>query len=526
MDQQRLPEGLADMPPGPALATVLAGIDPAVLNGHDLVSLATVYAKMVSHYQAGLAGVLDQMAHCPAGGQDAPVERRAEPGRWVAVEVAAGQRWSVRRATMELRYAEHLLRRLPNVHAALAAGLIDQARARALVDGLACVDDERSAQAMANGLLAAGAAGWDLRTLTDRLRRRVIADDPPAAARRYAQRLSERRLQARPDPDGTAALSGLHLPLARVAEIGERVGAIARTAKRQGDPRTIDQLKADVFADLLAGTGIGATPAGSVTCQGPIPVAPTATDEQAEDDTAVGGDGPAGSIRQPDAVLHTASAAAHVDDHPPCGGPDTPLVGLESAPAPEAPLPGPRRGVLELTAPLSALIGLSQAPGLVAGYGPVIADVVRQIVAEDPSLRWRYSIYDDLDGDGQLAHHGITHARPTRDPVTGQTGFSAADAAFLRARDRTCRGPQGCPVPASACELDHTIAKADGGGHGRGNGGALCSREHHFKHQAGARLRQPQPGLFEWTTPLGHRYTIKPEPYDESTGPPDHGPPG
>jgi hypothetical protein len=98
---------------------------------------------------------------------------------------------------------------------------------------------------------------------------------------------------------------------------------------------------------------------------------------------------------------------------------------------------------------------------------------------------------------------------------------SAADAAFVQARDRTCRGPQGCRVPASRCELDHTIAKLDGGGHARGNAGPLCKREHMFKHQSGASLRQPEPGVFERTTPLGHSYTIRPEPYDESTGPPD-----
>jgi hypothetical protein len=256
----------------------------------------------------------------------------------------------------------------------------------------------------------------------------------------------------------------MNLPPERVHAIMERIGAVARTAKRQGDQRTVHQLEADTFCDLLAGTGIGATP--------PEPV----TDPEA------------------DAAAEQAGTAV--------------------------PLPGPRRGVVELTAPLSTVIGLSQAPGTLAGWGPVVADVVRQIVAEHPETRWRFSVYDDLTGDGQLAYHGITNARPAR-TAGGLNGFSAADAAFLRARDRTCRGPQGCHRPASRCELDHTIAKVDGGGHERGNGGALCKREHAFKHQSGAALRQPEPGVFEWTTPLGHRYTVKPEPYDEATGPPD-----
>jgi hypothetical protein len=350
------------------------------------------------------------------------------------------------------------------VHAALAAGLIDQPRARAFVDGLACLDEE-PAQRVADRLTATGAASLDLRALSERLRRRAIAHDPAAAARRYAQRLAERRVQTRAHPDGTADLHGVNLPPDLVTAIGERLTAIARTAKRQGDPRTIDQLRADTFGDLLAGTGIGATPPGPVTNLGPL--VPT-------------GEDPA-----------PATGSAQV------------------------PLPGPRRGVLELAAPLSTLIGLSRAPGNLAGWGPVIADILRRIVAEDPTLRWRYSIYDDLDGDGKLAYHGITPVRPT--PATG---FSVADMAFLHTRDRTCRGPQGCHVPASQCDVDHTIAKVDGGEHHRANGGPLCRREHMFKHESGATLRQPRPGVFEWTTPLGHRHTVKPAPYDESTGPP------
>jgi uncharacterized protein DUF222 len=501
MRQQRLSDALTDTRPGPELAAALAQVDPACLNGHDLVRLASVYATMVAHYQAGLAGVLDQVAHSPAGDADSPVERMEQPSRWASIEVAAKLRWSVRKATSQLRYADQLLRRLPNVHAALAAGVIDQSRAQAFVDGLAGLEDA-PARHVAERLLAAGADRWDLRTLADRLRRRVIAYDPPAAARRYALGLSQRRLATRPHPDGTADLCGLNLPPDRVAEIAERVAAIARTRRRQGDPRSMDQLKVDIFADLLAGTGIGASPPEPVTHQAPVPLVPS---------------GETGSSEP------SATASSDHDDGETGVDEDTPLVGLEpTARKPvAAPLPGPRRGVLELTAPLSALIGLSQAPGLVAGYGPVIADIVRQVVAEDPSLRWRYSIYDDMDGDGQLVYHGITNARPIPDPVTGRTGFSAADAAFLRARDRTCRGPQGCPVPASACELDHTLAKVDGGGHQRGNGGAMCTREHHFKHESGAKVRQPRPGWFEWITPLGHTYTVKPEPYDESTGPPE-----
>jgi hypothetical protein len=157
--RQRLPEGLAEMPPGSELAAALAELDPAALNGHDLVVVASAYAKQISHYQAGLASVLDQVAHSPAGDAGSPVERTKEPSRWAPIEVAAKLRWPARKATTELRYADQLVHRLPNVHAAFRAGVIDQARARAFVDGLACLTESQSRH-VAGQMLAAGAACW------------------------------------------------------------------------------------------------------------------------------------------------------------------------------------------------------------------------------------------------------------------------------------------------------------------------------------------------------------------------------
>jgi hypothetical protein len=508
-DQQRLPEGLADMPPGPALAAVLARVDPTRLNGHDLVALAPAYLRMLSHYQAGLATVLNEAERCPPGDASSP-PTRTEPHGWSHLELAAKLHWTAGKATYELRHAYHLTQRLPDVHAALAAGVIDTPRARLFVDGLTCVD-EQPAREIAGRLLAAGAGRWNTKQLSARLRRAVITHDPDAAARKQRERLAERWVQAEPHPEGTANLVGVNLPPERVAEIMERLAAIARTAKRQGDPRTLHQLKADSYLDLLAGTGIGATPPGPITNPDRTFTPRTATDDtrQRRQPATPGPGDRAGQQR--DSAEATA-APVQASQKPPAEPPAPPRAEVD------VPLPGPRRGVVELTAPLSSLIGWSQAPGTLAGWGPVITDICRQIVAQDPTARWRFSIYDDLLSDGQLAYHGITHARPT--PTTGRNGFSATDTAFLRTRDRTCRGPHGCHHPASQCDLDHTVAKVDGGGHERANGGALCKREHRYKHESGAELRQPEPGIFEWTTPLGHRYTIKPEPYDESTGPP------
>jgi hypothetical protein len=51
----------------------------------------------------------------------------------------------------------------------------------------------------------------------------------------------------------------------------------------------------------------------------------------------------------------------------------------------------------------------------------------------------------------------------------------------------------------------------------------MCKREHMYKHRSGARLEQPEPGVFVWTTALGHTYEVRPEPYFESTELPETG---
>ena len=44
----------------------------------------------------------------------------------------------------------------------------------------------------------------------------------------------------------------------------ERVNRLAREAKTTGDERSIDQVSADVFSDLVTGRGLTTAPAGSV----------------------------------------------------------------------------------------------------------------------------------------------------------------------------------------------------------------------------------------------------------------------
>ncbi|MEX1133461.1 MAG: DUF222 domain-containing protein, partial [Acidimicrobiia bacterium] len=61
------------------------------------------------------------------------------------------------------------------------------------------------------------------------------------------------------NPDGTANLHGLNLPAHRTGAAMRRINRLARAARSANDPRTMDQIRADVLLDLLQGKQSGHT---------------------------------------------------------------------------------------------------------------------------------------------------------------------------------------------------------------------------------------------------------------------------
>ncbi|GAA1449448.1 hypothetical protein GCM10009641_79670 [Mycobacterium cookii] len=81
-------------------------------------------------------------------------------------------------------------------------------------------------------------------------------------------------------------------------------------------------------------------------------------------------------------------------------------------------------------------------------------------------------------------------------------------------RDRTCAFPW-CARPARGCDVDHVTehdhhADAEGrpqpGPTDTDNLAALCRFHHRLKTHTPWRYRMTAPGIFEWTSPHGHRY--------------------
>ncbi|WP_390888002.1 HNH endonuclease signature motif containing protein [Candidatus Mycobacterium wuenschmannii] len=162
-----------------------------------------------------------------------------------------------------------------------------------------------------------------------------------------------------------------------------------------------------------------------------------------------------------------------------CGRPDCPAIG--------GPLPTPV--VIHVVADLATVEGRGSSPGSMLNSDSLIpADQIAEL-ARSAKLR-------------PLVHPG--DAPPEKRYVPSQ-----ALADFVRCRDLTCRFP-GCDRPAVRCDVDHTVAHADGGPTHASNLKCLCRLHHLIKTFWGWSDRQLPDGTVVWTSPTRHTYMTDP----------------
>ncbi|WP_277883545.1 HNH endonuclease signature motif containing protein [Arthrobacter sulfonylureivorans] len=161
---------------------------------------------------------------------------------------------------------------------------------------------------------------------------------------------------------------------------------------------------------------------------------------------------------------------------------------------------GPAAGIHaepSVTVPVLSLLGLGGEPATLDGYGPIPADAARQLCADAKSF---YRILTHPETGARLSY-GKSRYRPPADL-----------ARMVRKRDEVCPFA-GCRKHGKACQIDHTQAfRADGatGETDAGNLGPPCETHHGLKTNAGWKMAQPSPGVFEVTTPAGRTYTDRP----------------
>jgi hypothetical protein len=182
--RQLLPEGLAEMPPGPGLAAVLATIDLTRLSGSDCVEMLRARHRQVAHDQAGLMAAMVEVALCDIGPDD-KLPRMDAPDEFSADEIRGALSWTRAAADSQLSLAWDVIHRLPRVFAALDAGAIDVPKVRVFSEWTQGLTDEQARQ-ICDQLLAE-APTLTTGQLTDRIKKLAVAIDPGWARRRYEE---------------------------------------------------------------------------------------------------------------------------------------------------------------------------------------------------------------------------------------------------------------------------------------------------------------------------------------------------
>ena len=247
---------LGDTPAGPDLAALLALLDLTKLTGSQCVDVLKARYRQSSHDRGELMAVVAEVIRRTeadsTASDDCPVEFGTDEVRAALV--------LTRRAASDLcELAEDLTQRLPRVQAALATGVLDQPRARVFSLWTGNLSDGHARAVVARLLPLAHrlTTGQLIREIS----RLAIALDPNWARRQYKKAFTGRRVVGSNNPDGTANLCGLDLPLDQVAAACDRLDRLAKAAKQAGHPDPIDHVRADLFLALLDGSHQGLTDA-------------------------------------------------------------------------------------------------------------------------------------------------------------------------------------------------------------------------------------------------------------------------
>ncbi|WP_426976126.1 DUF222 domain-containing protein [Pseudarthrobacter sp. O4] len=434
--------------PDPPGADPLRNIDPlrnladACLDG--LADVARLEARTAA-LKVRLAAEYVQAARALASPAASPQEHTAQEMALVA-EVACVLTVSERTAGALLSECQALTTALPLTLTALQAGTISWQHARIIVDETSSLDPAGAAALEAHFLdpgasnPARGCRAGDLVPSRFRAKARAWRErhHPVSIEKRHTKSAEDRRVDYTPDRDGMAWLSA-YLPADTAAGIWERTTAAARALQGPAEARPLAQLRADITATWLLTshtTGTGTT--GGTAGGG----------------TAGGGTGTGGGV----------------------GG------GVAGG------VPSPRAQVL-ITVPVLSLLGATDEPATLDGYGPIPPSMARRLIA---------------DGADSF-HRVLTDPRDGAPLEIGRTSYrvTKAQRQWLRLRDGKCPFP-GCSNHSLDNEADHLLAWADGGNTGISNLGQPCPRHHRLKHSSAwtptEASKDNPPG---WTAPSG-----------------------
>jgi hypothetical protein len=444
-----LDRALLEDEPGPALAAAVLTADASALDRGEALVLLEAAARLTRALAAAEAALMVAAAGEEAV-SDPPGQHDGDgaPLDEAGEEVAMTLGGNRHFVLNRLESARFLLRNLPRTLAAMRAGVFGWYEAERVKSAAEQLSDPDLISRLEARIVPRGT--FDL---ARRLRRAVARLDPEGVRKKAEQKRRERQVRWWQDRDGGGGVLQASGPSHLMAILAAAIDVEAKP-KQPGDCRTIDMRRFDVLIDW-ARHRLG------------MP------DPQAE--------------------------------------PDAPAPRPRTGRCESCGRTGPSRVPINVTVSLNTLLGLSEAPGELAGWGVLDADACRELAADGRFIRW------------------LTQ------PQTGELLDLGADtyvpgdrlAGFVRGRDRVCCAP-GCNRAAEHCDLDHReafdhavaeqvkqavaagdrgAAPAQPGPTVRANVGPLCRRHHRVKHAAGWSIHLDEQGNTVWTSPRGRTYT-------------------
>lgn len=150
-----------------------------------------------------------------------------------------------------------------------------------------------------------------------------------------------------------------------------------------------------------------------------------------------------------------------------------------------------------VTVPVLTLLGTSDEPATLDGYGPIDAETARRLAAHAPSFT-RLLVHPISGG---LLDVDRTSYRPPADLKR-----------WLAVTDVLCTFP-GCGRQARTSDIDHTVDRQFGGATRAGNLAHLCRHHHRVKHMTAWSVTQEPDRTITWTSPTGYIRVADPPPF-------------
>jgi hypothetical protein len=419
-----------------------------------------------------------------------PRIKRAKPGEFVADELAVMLRDQPYQVRCLLARSRRLASGLPTVWEAFRRGDLDGDQIR-VIDRIARRITETATLAAIDEQAVDAAQTRSPKQLSVWLLRLVVQLEPLAFAERHRRALAERRVTVVQGADGIGYVTG-EVSAADAAAIDAALAAHARSLGAD-DPRTEQQRRADLFADLLLGR-LAFDQADHHNEDHD-----NEDDEIAEDsETAEDSDWLEVEHVDPDTGEFLGTQLQRINpDGEPVGEPVDPVPGA----APK-PVRRPQKHRIGVVVPLASLLGLSDTPGELADRsGFIPGEELKRLIADalDPDSRDQMLFTRLLtDNGGRLL-----------DTTELGRHASARLAQAIKIRAGTCRFPT-CAVPAERCDLDHHEPIPRGPTSGT-NMDPFCRRHHRGKTFAWLACVRDDCGV-DWTMPDAETYRCIDEP--------------